>query len=244
VTLLKQLPPPTETDEKARNRREPLDQSGRRALAGRYFAGLLLIVIVYTLITVLRSIRDDFAPELFRGLGEPAAPESFASSDLLIAIGILAISGCSILIRDNRRAFFASLVVCILGCGVLIGTILVFQTGRLGAFAFMVLAGLGLYIPYVTIHTTVFERLLATTRDVGNVGFLMYLADSFGYLGYVAVMIGLGWFGGKNNESLVPFFLQLCLWVAVSCLVLLGLAARYFARRISAAKSAGEANHA
>jgi hypothetical protein len=53
----------------------------------------------------------------------------------------------------------------------------------------MVLLGLGLYLPYVAVHTTVFERLIAMTGDPGNIGYLMYLADAFGYLGYVAVMI-------------------------------------------------------
>ena len=54
----------------------------------------------------------------------------------------------------------------------------------------MVLMGLGLYLPYVAIHTTVFERLIAMTRERGNLGFLMYLADAVGYLGYAVVMVG------------------------------------------------------
>ena len=62
--------------------------------------------------------------------------------------------------------------------------------GVVGPFVFMVLLGLGLYVPYVAVHTTIFGRLIAMTRDRGNIGYLMYLADAFGYLGYVAVMIG------------------------------------------------------
>jgi hypothetical protein len=53
----------------------------------------------------------------------------------------------------------------------------------------MVLLGLGLYLPYVALHTTLFERLLGMTRERGNIGFLMYVVDSVGYLGYVAVML-------------------------------------------------------
>ena len=53
----------------------------------------------------------------------------------------------------------------------------------------MVLTGLGLYLPYVLVHTTLFERLMAVTRDGGNLGFLMYLSDSAGYLGYVGLML-------------------------------------------------------
>ncbi len=35
---------------------------------------------------------------------------------------------------------------------------------------------LGLYFPYVAIHATVFERLMAMNRDRGNIAYLMYLA--------------------------------------------------------------------
>lgn len=41
-------------------------------------------------------------------------------------------------------------------------------------------------------HTTIFERLIAMTGERGNLGLLMYLADSFGYLGYVGVMLARG----------------------------------------------------
>ena len=50
----------------------------------------------------------------------------------------------------------------------------------------LLLVGLGLYLPYVAFHTTIFERLIALTRERANVGFLMYLADSLGYFAYAA----------------------------------------------------------
>jgi hypothetical protein len=55
--------------------------------------------------------------------------------------------------------------------------------------AFMVMLGFGMYIPYVAFHTTVFERMIAALRESGNIGYLMYLADALGYLGYVGVML-------------------------------------------------------
>ena len=57
------------------------------------------------------------------------------------------------------------------------------QTGAINAFPFMVLLGLSVCIPYVVFHTTIFERLTAAIRENGNPGYLMYLADSLGYLG-------------------------------------------------------------
>lgn len=232
VALLARVPPTTAADQDARSPRPPLDRAARRALAGRYLVGLTLIVVTFTLVTILRSIRDDFAPELFRGLGEPAAARAFTLSDLCVVLGVLVVSGCGILIRDNRTAFLTALAVCAVGCVLPVVAVVGVRAGHLGAFGFMVVSGLGLCIPYVMFHTTVFERLLATTRDVGNVGFLMYLADSFGYLGYVAVLLGQGWLREGGEAALAEFFLQACLGGALVSIGLLVSAGLYFARKL------------
>ncbi len=100
---------------------------------------------------------------------------------------------------------------------------------------FMVLLGLGLYLPYVAIHTTVFERWLAMTRDRGTTGFLMYVVDSIGYLGYVAVMIGRQFFPRTDD------MLGLLVWaswvtVGVSSICLLG-SWRYFGQFVNRQQS-------
>lgn len=64
------------------------------------------------------------------------------------------------------------------------------RDGWLEPIPFMVMIGLGLYIPYVAVHTTIFELAIAMTRDRGNIGYLIYLADAFGYLGYVGGDVG------------------------------------------------------
>jgi hypothetical protein len=51
-----------------------------------------------------------------------------------------------------------------------------------------VLVGLGVYIPYAAVQTTLFERLICITKERANIGFLMYLADSVGYTGYIVLM--------------------------------------------------------
>ena len=95
----------------------------------------------------------------------------------------------------------------------------------------MVLVGLGLYLPYVAVQTTIFERLIALTRDRGNLGYLVSLADAFGYLGYVAVMLG------KNAVPIGSGFLVFFVWTSVSigvlAIIALGLAWRDFLSRSS-----------
>lgn len=98
----------------------------------------------------------------------------------------------------------------------------------------MVLMGLGLYLPYVAVHTTVFERLIAMTRDRSSVGFLLTFADAFGYVGVVVVMLTkevLHAQGVFERGGFLEFFTTAA-W-AMSGLGLLGLLTvwGYFSRR-------------
>lgn len=226
VGMLTMIPPPTTQDVAERTARVPLSRSERWALFQRHAGGLTLLIIMYLVITILRSVRADFAPELWRGLGEPAQPATFTHSELFVALGVLAINGGTVLIRDNRRAFMTALAVCGLGIAMIAGALLGREVERLDGFGFMVVIGLGLYLPYVAMHTTVFERLLAMTRDRGNIGFLMYVADSIGYLGYVAViLLRMFW---TSDVNFVGYFTWLCWLAVVAAAVCLLLSWRYF----------------
>jgi hypothetical protein len=229
VAMLARIPQPTIDDQIARSERSTLSRRERWQLFHRYAPGLSLIVAIYLLITILRSIRADFAPELWRGLGEAAAPGRFTQTEVLVALGVVVINGALVLIQDNRRAFFGSLGVCAVGLLLLIVALVGLQCGRFSGFTFMVLVGLGLYLPYVAVHTTVFERFLAMTRDRGTIGFLMYVADAIGYLGYVVVMLSRGMF--SVTDGFLGFFTQLGWLTAIVSLLLLVVAWRYFAVR-------------
>jgi hypothetical protein len=113
----------------------------------------------------------------------------------------------AVVIRDNRRALLSSFGVSMAGLVLVLAAIAGLRGGLLTGFPFMVLLGLGMYIPYVAVHTTVFERLIALTRDRGNIGYLMYLADAIGYLGYVGVMLVRRL--GKADTSFLPYFITL-----------------------------------
>jgi hypothetical protein len=93
----------------------------------------------------------------------------------------------------------------------------------------MILVGLGLYMVYIPFNSIFFERMIAAFRVTGNVGFLIYLADSFGYVGSVSVMLTKEIFKIKMNW--VEFFTT-----AVMILSLIGVAitlfsAFYFSRK-------------
>ncbi len=229
VGLLSQVPPPDPVDVLARSPREPLDQAARRQFFTRHAMGLSLLVTVYLLITILRSIRADFAPEIWRSLDVTVASDLFTRSELIVAAGVIVVNGLTAFIKDNRRAFYTAIGISVVGLIILMTALAGLQFGAVDGFTFMVLIGLGLYLPYVAFHTTVFERLIAVTRDRGNIGYLMYLADAFGYLGYVAVMLGRSVF--PKGASFRVFFVGICGCVGSLAIIILCLAWYQFASR-------------
>lgn len=233
--MLSRIPAPSAADVASRTARERLLSGERWSLLSKYAVGLTLLVFMYLLVTILRSLRADFAPEIWRGLGEPAVPGTFTWSEIWVALGVLVANGCAVLIRENRAAFFAALGTCGLGFVLIVAALLARQMSGLTNFGFMVLLGLGLYLPYVAMHTTIFERLLAMTRERGNIGFLMYVADSFGYLGYVAVVLYKFFRGSEISDGQFIRSFELGCWVICGLsLVCLALCWIYFAVRCPA----------
>lgn len=218
---------PSQRDRAARSVRSPMSREQRRSFLRKYAGAFLPIVFVYVLVTIIRSVRDDFAPEIWRALGQSAAPELFTQTEFWVASGVIAASAATSLVRENSRGYAVSLGGCCVGLCLMICALILQQEGMIDGFAFMVLTGFGLYLPYVIIHTTVFERLLALSREPGTIGFLMYVSDAFGYLGYVVVMLGrtLGSTAiGAESGTALSLFLAIGWPASVFSLVGLGLA--------------------
>ncbi|RCS54892.1 hypothetical protein DTL42_01795 [Bremerella cremea] len=226
VAVLAKVPPPDEDDIAARSARHEMTSQERWALFQKYGLGLSMVVAIFLLVTIIRSVRADFAVELWNGLGTKPDAQIFTRSEMIVALGITLVNGLAVLIRNNRLAFFVSLGICGLGLLVITMTLFTQQQGAMDPFTFMVLIGFGLYLPYVAVHTTVFERLLAMTRERGNLGYLMYVADAIGYLGYVGVMFAKDLV--STTDSFLQFFLMFCWFTVGVSVVCLGIAWRYF----------------
>ena len=230
VWLLAQIPPPSDEDESLRSHRAPMDHEQRRAFFRRHAVGLTGLLIIYSLLTIVRSIRDDFAVEVWRELGVDDEPDVFARSEFWVMLGVIAINGLAILIRNNRVAFLCSLGMLSAGFVIVLFSALGRQSTGMSAMTYMVLLGLGMYVPYVAFHTAVFERLIAAFRDIGTIGYVMYLADALGYLFYVLVMIY------RNTTSDEKGFLRLLTWtstvVAIVSLVIVSLLWVHYYRTI------------
>ena len=237
VWMLSRIQPPDHHDVAARTERTVLDRNARRHLFRKHATGLVCITLGYLLLTILRSVRADFAPEIWLGLaGERAVPSVFSATEFWVAAGVMLIFGATVLIKDNRRAFFASLALCLCGLALCPAAVAAVWMQAINPFLFVTLVGLGLYLPYAAVHISVFERLLAVSRDRGTSSYLLYLADSFGYLGYVVVLV-LKNLAGKSlttqPETIRLVFLNLVAWIGLLGMVLFACAWAFFARRLS-----------
>jgi len=241
--ILNRAPLPDVGDVEARGERVPMNAEARRSFLQKYGLGLALIVLVYLLVTIARSVRADFAPEIWAGLGVTPDPSLFTYSETVVALIILVLNGSMIFIANNRIAFFTALGLATLGLGITAAIVEGLSAGLVSPFAFMVLLGLGLYLPYIAVHTTIFERFIAMTRDRGTIGHMMYLADAFGYLGYVVVLLVRELSPNITSQSILPFFKILCLVVAGAGSALMIPAVIYFRRIRGATDAASDAVH-
>ncbi len=53
----------------------------------------------------------------------------------------------------------------------------------------MIATGAGIYMAYTPFNGMLFDRLIAATGQVGTAGFLIYVADSCGYVGSVSLLL-------------------------------------------------------
>jgi hypothetical protein len=228
VWMLSQVPKPSEADVAMRAERVPMDKAARRAFFAKYRPGLIALSVAFLLVTILRSIRADFAPELWSALGFNGKPAVFTQSELYVMFGVTLLNGLSIFIADNRRAFLASQYLSLLGFALILMAWWGLGAG-MGGFWYMVLIGLGLYLPYVAVHTTVFERMIAMTREKANIGFLMYTVDTIGYVGYIMIMLFRGSLKSSNVDFLA-FYNTLAIGASVISIGATAFAVWYFSR--------------
>lgn len=189
VALLEQIPPPDEADIAARAPRLPMNNVQKRRFLLGYFPGIILVIVLYLLLTVVRDMRDNFEVEIWTGLGFGGQPGIFTRTDIPIALGVLFIMSLLTLVRNNLAAFTLIHLLVLAGCLIVGGSTWLYDHHFIGPVAWMTAAGMGLFMAYIPYNSIFFERMIATFRIVGNVGFIMYLADSFGYLGTVTILL-------------------------------------------------------
>lgn len=189
IYLLERVPAPDADDVAERTVRLPMTKEQRLRFLRMFGAGTIMIIITYVFLTIMRDIRDNFMANLWNELGYGQKPSIFTKTETITSIVILAMISLLVGIRKNIRAFRLAHIM------VLVGFILagissaLFLAGIMGGAMWMQLVGLGLYMGYIPFNCIFFERLIAAFRIAGNVGFLIYLVDAYGYMGSMLVML-------------------------------------------------------
>lgn len=203
VWLLDKIPPPTKADESSRTKRVPMAAKDRWRFFRNFTLGLILLVAVYMLLTAFRDFRDNFMADMFEELGIRSSG-IFAKVDTIVGLVLLGIMAATVLIRNHLVAFIVNHVLILLGFAVVGISTLLFEVNAIDPVTWMVLTGIGVFMGYIPFNCILFERLIATFRYQSNVGFLIYIADAFGYTASVAVLLYRDI--GQPDQSWVSFF--------------------------------------
>jgi MFS family permease len=214
VWLLDQLPRPSAKDVAARAARRPMGAVDRRQFVGRFVGGMIPLLAAYFILTAYRDFRDNYAVEIYRGLKQNVDAEVFASSETLVAFCVMGALALLSLIRPNRAALIGAF--CLMGGGLaLVGVAtMLFDRGLLNGYWWIVLVGVGAYLAYVPFGTVLFDRLIAYTAAPGTAVLGIYIADSIGYTGAVAVMLYKDLFQSQMDR--VAFFRSFSYLLAIA----------------------------
>jgi MFS family permease len=229
VYLLEKIPPPDTDDEAVRMHRLPMPAAERKKLLSRFLPGLITLIIVYILVTILREVRDSFMADMWRASGEQYNAGTFTQTETVISLVILVMIASMIFLHNNYQAFILTQIIMLLGFVISLTATLIYLQSALSLYLWMILVGLGLFMVYIPFNSILFDRFIATFRFSGNVGFLIYLADSFGYLGSVGVLLTKSLF--QIQADWLEFYTQLVLIAGCTGIAGTVISIIYFTRK-------------
>lgn len=224
--MLDKIPPPTAEDEALRTKRSPMTGQERVKYTLTFAPGLVLLVLTYMLLTAFRDFRDNFSAEIWQSLGYGDKPGIFTFTESIVALTVLIVIGSLMVIKNNFKAMVINHIIVLVGMITVGLSTLAYEHELISAPTWMILIGMGLYFGYIQFNSIFFDRLIATFRYVSTVGFLIYLADSFGYLGSVGVLLFKEF--GNAELSWLEFFISSGYILSIAGSVLIVLSLVYF----------------
>ncbi|WP_413430978.1 DUF5690 family protein [Crateriforma spongiae] len=227
VWLLDHLPEPSAEDIAQRVRREPMSGAQRMSFVRSFAVGLGLLLAVYFFQTAYRDYRDNYQVDILQRLGYGDDDTALLSRmEIPVAFGVMICMGALTLVRDNRRGLAGALGIMIAGAALTGVSTLLMQQRTINGFWWMTLVGLGSYLTYVPFNSVLFDRLIAATGFVGTAVFCIYVADSLGYSGSVAIQIFGDVFATDSNR--LEYFVNLSYCTSAIGVILSSVAGVYF----------------
>ncbi len=226
IYLMERIPAPDAEDEAARMNRTPMSAEQRKAFVRSFLPGIIACIFIYGFATIFRDIRDNFSADMWKEMGYLNQPAIFSKTETPITLVILVLIGSMVIIKNSFKALMIAHLFIAIGFIIAGVSTYLFTQGMVAPIWWMTLVGLGLYMVYIPFNSVFFERMIAAFRFTGNVGFLIYLADSFGYLGSVSVLLSKEIF--KVQLNWVQFFSNSVMILSVVGVAITVYAAWYF----------------
>ncbi len=228
LTMLMRLPAPNAEDEALRMVRVPMNREDRHKFVQTFYRGVVFFIIGYVLLTILRDFRDNFGREIFQeqGVNNPGV---FSAVETPIALGILVMLGFLARVQDNFRAFTIVNWLTFSGVVLAIVATVLFQANLIRVEYWMLFVGAGMYLGYVPANGIYFERIIGAFRYPGTVGFIVTLADTWGYMGSFGLQLYKNF--GQADISYTTFLIYAVYLLLGSYGILVLFAYRYFQKR-------------
>lgn len=213
IYLLERIPAPDATDVEQRIERVQMSRQDRKKILAVFGLGLFMVTVTYVFLTVTRDLRDNFMSGIWSDLGYANNYGIFTKTETIISVTVLIMVSLLALVKKNIRAFRLIHLLIFFGFVLTGVSSFLFLNDLLDGALWMQLVGLGLYMAYIPFNCIFFERMIAAFRINGNAGFLMYLADAFGYAATLLVMLAKELLMVETNWS--SFYARTALFCAI-----------------------------
>lgn len=213
VWMLEQLPDQSTEDISLKSERTTMNKEQRKQFVATFFWGLFVFMLSYVLLTAYRDYRDNFAVEIWNGMGIKENAILLSLTEIPTSVIILFMMIFLQSIKNNMKAFVGIHLLAITGGVIALCVTLMYGKGMIDPIVWISCTSIGLYLAYVPANTIFFERLFAVFRYPGNASFVVIMADFFGYCGSIGVLLYKNF--STKSISYADFFYDISIVVPI-----------------------------
>lgn len=188
IVLLNRMPGPDSEDIAQRKQRVAADRNTRRTITRRFGIPIFFWVLAYFMLTVIRDLRDNFSAEVLSEAGQ-TDPGVFLLLETPVSLFLLVVTALMSLQKTHLSAIRWINGLSMVGLVLCMVSTLLFMNQVIPASLWLLFVGTGSYLGYILINISLFDRLISISGTAANAGFLLYLADAWGYLGSVGITL-------------------------------------------------------
>ncbi|TLU98857.1 DUF5690 family protein [Dyadobacter luticola] len=189
VWMLSVIPQPTAEDIRLRTERLPMSKHDKALVMRQLGFPIICIVIFYATLVVVRDFRDNFTIEIWNEIQASWNSSVLATTEMITGLIVLIVIGSLAFVRDNLKGFRLTNLILLFAITLIGLSTFLFERAMISGYYWMLLIGLGMFLAYTMLQTVVFDRMIALLRVKANAGYFVYICESIGYMGSVALLL-------------------------------------------------------